>query len=373
MSYSLGMQALLKSLRGAFLFLTALIVGMLAWYVLGAGYFEVAPQEKVIVLRFGKYMETYNDGWHWVPPYPVSTILRIPSNQQTLTVSRFMPDRSGSVFKSNEEKAMENPGKPLVPGQDGHLITGDENIIHTEWTVLYTVSNAEKYYLSCLTPSDPRMPDQELFSLDAEKRKLGTRGPRTLLSSLLENAVLKVTASQKVEDSLYKNAGAYTDKVKALFKKEVADVDIGVIIDDLRLKANSPPAAVKAAFEDVTQAAQESQSKQSTASSYATEVSNRADAESAQINAEAQAYRKRVVSEVESEKVYFEQILERYNENPETVLVTLYNQTLSQVMAAVKENYVLSSSPGTNREVRLKLNPEPPTASAEKSVKKGKN
>ena len=56
--YDAGLKSLAKSLRVAFLLLLIGIIATLIYFVSGAGYFSVEPQQAVIVTRFGKIVGT---------------------------------------------------------------------------------------------------------------------------------------------------------------------------------------------------------------------------------------------------------------------------------------------------------------------------
>lgn len=352
--YGLGMKALVKTMQAAFFILAMIIVGMIVYFFTFGGYFTVKPQEWVLVSRFGRVLPgVAAEGWHWVFPYPVNTVIHIPKNMQTIDSVSFLP--------APELNKMQGPGGPmgknLKPGQDGYVITGDENIMHTQWSFNYYIINPEKYYLKCMTPLNPMEKDSIQKNVTTNEL-LGTRGPRTLLKNLLDSVVLKVAATQKV-DTLYRNSQDFKNAVEKEFHKNITALDIGIDIDSVLLKSFAPT-KTKAAFDEVLEANQEQFSMQEKAKKYKTEQKNAAISNAATIVAEAQAYKSRVVSEVKADETYFKQILTQYKANPGTVLVTLYNNKLAESLATVKEKYIINSAgKGEKQEVRLKINPEP--------------
>ena len=78
------------------------------------------------------------------------------------------------------------------------------------------------------------------------------------------------------------------------------------------------------------------------------------------ILADAENYRTQVVADVLAEKTYFTSILGEYQKNPDTVLMTLYNNTLSYVLNMQKNKYIIGSNPNGTQQLRIKLNPEAP-------------
>lgn len=349
--YDSGLKSLIRSLQISFFVLVIIIVGMLAYFFTFGGYFIVKPQEAVIVLRFGKYIDTYTEDWHWFFPHPVNSLIRIKTNPQFLTV-----DFKSSAVVMDEQQAQ--MGGPLDPGRDSYLLTGDANIIHTSWLLEYQVTNPKKYYENCFCPDNP-LNDDEVLVAEKDGVVLGTRGPQTILRETLKNVVLRVTAGKPVDDVLYEKKQAYKDEVQALFDKAIVALDIGIKINSVALQQAYPPQKTKAAFGEVTAANQTKSTMIDAANGYRVKLENSVYSEKAEILAAATTYKKQIVSEVKAENIYFEKINAEYAASPDTVLMALYNYTLSDVLGKIQEKYIVSKGTGKQQQIRLKINPEP--------------
>jgi modulator of FtsH protease HflK len=349
--YDAGMKALVKALKGAFFLLVVVILGMLVYFVSLGGYFTVTPQESVIVLRFGKYVNTFNDGWHWYFPFPVHRFVHIKTNSQSLNINF---DAMEITQGPPEMRAM---GRELAPGRDSYLLTGDDNIIHTSWKLAFEIENPRKYYETVMTPEDPLQPDELLKTPTGSV--MGTRGPQTLLRALLRDAVIKTSAKNSIKNILYLNKERYQEQVKAYFIKAVNKVDMGVKITEVNLSTVNPPLRTKLAFDAVSSAENIKSTMIDKAKAYSINQHNIAIAERAQIIANANVYKKEIVAEVEADSNYFKKINAEYQKNPGTVLVALYNDKLSAVLSNVEDKYIISSGNNKRQEVRLKINPEP--------------
>ena len=345
--YDAGLRSLVRSLQIVFVFLVVAILAMLIRFITLEGYFHVKKsQEAVIVLRFGKYIGTFNEGWHWFLPYPIHKFITFKTNQQTLKVT-FLPAPRPRI-----------PGQPqqggtLIPGQDSYLITGDANIIHTEWVINYKIDDAKKYFLNTSWPKDP-MDNDKIEEADIP----GFRGPQTMLKNFLRDAVIQVTGSMKVDDILTHEKLAYKNKVTALFKANLAKMDCGVKILSLDLNNVAPPLKTKAAFTAVTNAGSAAAALVDKAKEYKVREENNVRTQVAQIKAEATIYKTEVVSQARADSVYFESIYKEYKRNPGTVLMALYNNTLSEVLDKIDQKYILNSRASGKQEVRIKINPE---------------
>ncbi|MCK5843649.1 MAG: hypothetical protein KAG97_03005, partial [Victivallales bacterium] len=194
-----GLSAVASWSTYLFGLLAIVIIALVAWYFTFEGAFTVEQQERALVLDFGKLREkVYEPGWHWNWPYPISEVVKIPVNQQTITSDSFW-------FYMEPGKKLDDQflasSVHLTPGKDGYLFTADANIIHTVWKLFYKVSDPLQYYKSVILPTNPKDDDQQFKDPETGK-PLGARGPRTLLLATFDNAVIKASAVTVVDDIL---------------------------------------------------------------------------------------------------------------------------------------------------------------------------
>ena len=344
--YDAGMKSLVKSLQIVFIFLIIIILGMLIRFLSFEGYFHVKKsQEAVIVLRFGKYVGTFDKGWHWFLPYPVHRFITFKTNRQSLKVN-FLPARRPGPPGQPQR------GGPLDPGQDLYLMTGDANIVHTEWVINYKINDPKAYYENTSWPKNPMHAD-EIEEGDIP----GTRGPQTMLRGLLHDAAIKVTASMKVDNILTKQKLIYKDKVLSLFRKDVEKMNCGIEIIGMDLNNVSPPVVTRGAFIAVTNAGTAASALVDEAKGYKVREENNVKTTVAQILAEATVYKTVVVSQSKADSIYFDSIYKEYKKNPDTVLMALYNNTLSEVLDKIDQKYIIGGNK-SKQEIRIKINPE---------------
>ena len=352
--FSSGMDMLVKSLKAVFILLSVLITILLIWFFTFSGFFTVRPDTAVITLRFGEFKELYTDDWHWVFPYPVSSIVEIPTTPQTLASNTFMPANEKLI---TDRKNNPQGGDTLVPGVDGYLITADACIIHTSWSMTYRITGPKQYYENCMTPAVPADPD-EIFR-DEKGNSLGGRGPRTLLRSVLDNSVLLVTSRWNANDIIFNKSNQYRMEVESLVAKRIAEMNIGITVDSVSLGVKSPPPQTINAFDEVLQAEIQAGSAKEQAEVYASSQLALAQTEKNVMLADAANYKRRVVAEVEADAAYFKNLLPEYLKNPASVTVALFSQTVSDALSGVKDKFIVNSLPSGRQELRLKLNPEP--------------
>ena len=348
--YEAGLQALVKSLRWAFGLLLVAIIGMLIYFITWGGYFTVEPQQAVIVMRFGKVIDCFTSGGHWYLPYPVNRFVRVQVNQQFLNVNFIAPELPGQVPTS------------LTPGKDNYLLTGDANIVHTSWTIGYRISDPVRYYETLSTPLKPVdngrvVADEEIIDADGFA---GTRGPQTLLRNLFREAVIEVTGVNKVDEILAAGQGRYSEEVQRRFAALVNKANCGIVIETVTLSKIAPPSHTKGAFDAVTAASNTQDTLKNEAQAYRIQTENDTLAQTAEILAAAQTYKRQFVASIEAESNYFKSINKEYAQNPKTVLMALYTSALSEALDKMEgDKFVLGSSAKNKKQVWMKLNPEP--------------
>ncbi|MDT8391620.1 MAG: protease modulator HflK [Lentisphaeria bacterium] len=366
-----GAQAFVRALGIFFVGLKYLIVLIFA----GAffqGVFVVEEDEEAMVFRFGKLVRKGADQspiltsgrLYWAWPTPIDEVKRIPARRPvTLTTDHFWLNEDPNAINPGTAAVDETAG--LAPGQSGYCLTGDTNIIHMQWSVVYTVKDARKYYLEFFEGQVDRT------GYDKTVKTTTDAIAEKLILNCLENAALTEVASWSVEDVLYKartneqgpsGRELLTAAVQARLEKLVNTLDLGVEIDQVMLTSRAPD-ATQAAFREVNNAANEYQVKLEEASSHERQIIAEAEGRASEILAQARSYKTRVIASVKADAAYFETVLEEYNKNPETMLTALYSDTVRDVLAKVENRYIIHASDG-DQEVRLLLNPEPekPTA-----------
>ena len=317
--YEAGLKSLVKCLRWAFALLLAGIIGTLVYFVSWGGYFSVEPQQAVLVLRFGKIIQTFTTGGHWFLPYPVNKFVRIQTNQQLLNVDFVAPTLSD-----------DSAPNALTPGKDSYLITGDANIVHTSWTVSYRISNPAKYYTTLGTPADP-----------------------------VVNGRISGDPEFKVDDLLAAGQGRYAELVQRLFTRLLTAADCGITVDTVTLNRVYPPAYTKAAFDQVTAASTTQSTLRNEAETYRVNTENETLAKQAEIIAAAETYRKQNVAVIKAETTYFESIYKEYLANSDTVLMALYTSALTEAFQSpVEDKFILGTDGKGTRKVWFQLNRE---------------
>jgi regulator of protease activity HflC (stomatin/prohibitin superfamily) len=331
-----GLKALSKAFHYAFRLLAVFIAGLIIWYFSLGGAFVVEQQERALVSTFGAVSpDVRAPGWHWAWPDPICQVTLVPASRRSLSTDAFW-------FYEKPGTRADDPGRysgtHLVPGQDGYLITGDANIIHSAWKMFYRISDPYRYHIACYASEGT-----------------GTE-PDDLLRDVFETSIMKVCAFNTADFAL--KSPLFRKAVQNEVSKRVVDLDIGITVEEVVLRGRTPPLGAVSAFQAVTQAELQSSTEKHQAKTYAVKTLNEAESECASVIADASAYKTRVVESVKSDARKFEDILAKYRKNPEVVPVALYSNALSEVLNSAEDMFILRAPDG-DQEVRLLLNREP--------------
>ena len=342
-----GSQALAEALRSSFVIVKIAMVALVV-IIFAAGFFTVGPQEKAVILRFGKpqgegQKMLLGAGLHWSLPYPIDEVIRIPITEiqkVSSTVGWFL------TTPEMELAGTEPPAGPsLNPQIDGYVVTADRNIIHTRATVSYHID-------------DPRT---AIFNFTSGTNQTFTLGG---VSNAVQNAVneaLILTAARfNVDDILTRDIAGFQDAVSQRVSELAEREHLGVAIDQVQVQSVAPR-QLKDVFAQVTTARQNRDKLINDALSEQNRIASQAGAQAASITNAAESARTRYVTAIESDATAFTELLPKYTGNPNLFAQLELAKAMTQILTNVQDKIFLPQrADGKPRELRLQLNREPP-------------
>ena len=332
-----GSQALAEALHSSFAIVKVVMIALFVVF-LGSGFFKVEPDQRAIILRFGKPVgegekALLGPGLHWSFPYPIDEVEKV-----SITGIQKVTSTAGWYATTPEQELAGTeapPGGSLNPAVDGYALTADGNIIHTRATLSYRIDEPTRYILGFVNASN-------------------------VVQNALDNALLQAAARFSVDDILYRDIAGYKDAVRKRATELVERQNVGVIVEDIVDLRSIAPRQLKQAFDAVVAAGQNRSKVLNEAHSYENQVSSKssADAES-QVNI-AESDRARLVREIAGQAERFGEILPNYQANPNLFVQNKLTETLGRVLTNVSEKIFLPArADGKSRELRLLLNREP--------------
>lgn len=224
-------QSLRDALRITFRLVQVAMV-VLVFLFIFSGFRAIQEGERGISTFFGKPVQTSLDpGFHPAWPYPIGEVITIGTGTREVTINRaFFP-----YVKEGEEDRTESSlsnSRKLDPARDGSLITADQNIAHSQWTLNYRRSQPLQY-ASTIPPEF----EQEI------------------VKHVAQAAIVQAIAETTI-DELLKDAGqdGVASRAKSIAQTELDDMGSGLQVEQLVLFRKFPPVSLLDSFSDVQSA-----------------------------------------------------------------------------------------------------------------------
>ena len=262
-----------------------------------ASFYTVRPEEQSVELFLGEFSAVGNSGLNFAP-WPFVTA-------EVLPVTR----------ENTEEIGTSRTG---VRGEDGLMLTTDENIVDIDFDVVWNISD----------------PAQFLFNL---------RDGQQTVRAVSEASMREVIARSELAPILNRDRELIAQQVQDLIQTTLDTYDSGINVVRLNLDRADPPSEVIDAFREVQAAEQERDRLERQADAYANRVLAGARGESAQLLEQAEAYRAQVVNEAEGEASRFSAVLTEYLQAPDVTRKRLYLETMERVLGGL-DKVILDSS-----------------------------
>jgi membrane protease subunit HflK len=332
-----GSLALAEALRSSFAIVKIVMLLMVVAFF-SSGFFQVGPQEKAVILRFGRPVgegqkALLTSGLHWSFPYPIDEVVKIP-----ITEIQKVSSTIGWYFTTPEQELSgeELPaGASLNPAVDGYVITADRNIIHTRATLYYHID------------------DPIRFVFDFESAS-------NTVQNALDNALLFTAAKFNVDDILTRDVAGFHDAVLQRVGDLSEQWQLGIVIDECEVQS-IPPRQLQPIFSQVTDARENRSKLLNDAHSYENQVLLESGAQASTITNEAESARVRYVDAIMSDATNFSKLLPQYETNPSLFAQLQLVEVMGQALTNVQDKFMEpTANGGTRIENRLMLNREPP-------------
>jgi membrane protease subunit HflK len=287
--------------------MVAAIVGgvvLLLW--LWTGVQVIAPAEQGIVLRFGAYADTLGPGFHLRLPQPIETVQRVNVGET----------RQVNVGFTRAERG---PTAATQVSADSIMLTGDENIMHVEFTVQWQVKNALEF----------------LFQVEDVENTV---------RAVSESAMREFVGQTPVDQIMTINRGRIEQQARETTQLVLDSYRAGVSIIGISLQRTQAPAEVLDAFNDVQAAGSDKARKISEAEKYRNTIVPRAKGEATKIEQDAEAYKEQAVTLAKGEAQRFLSVLEQYRVSEQVTRERLYVETMERILA--RTNKVILDSKG---------------------------
>ncbi|MFT7581200.1 MAG: membrane protease subunit HflK [Myxococcota bacterium] len=307
-------DAIKRHKRWIFIGVGVLIVVFLAFN----SYFQVEPEEKAVVLRFGEpQADLYGPGLHFKIPL-VDEVYKVKVEEQKRI-------EFGIRTRPGEETRVDN----YVP-EESLMLTGDLQLVHVRWSIIYKVVDPT-IWLFEVKPTRDLKTNQ--LSREATIRDISESIMRQLVGDYSLHEVLTVKLRQIQDEARIETNRALRD-----------DVPTGVIITELAIQNTDVPPEAKVKFDEFNKTEPKVKEILSTAKAEQSRVTGAAELKKKRAIGEAQQRYQEVTKNALGEAEAFQTQLQRYLAAPEITRQWMYLQSMDKVMAGVEQKIILDGT-----------------------------
>jgi len=277
------------------------VLAVVAFWGLNSIY-TIDPQEVGVELRFGAPKpELSTPGLHF-HLWPIETVERV-----TVTVNQTTIGSPAAGGRAS--------------GDDGLMLSGDQNIVDVRFSVFWAVSD----------------PTQYLFNV---------RDPEDMVRTAAESASREVVGRRPVNDVLRGDQAGIEAQVQQITQTILDSYGLGVAVSQISIEGAAPPAEVADAFNEVQRAEQDEDRVQEEARSYANTLLGDARGRAAALREDAAAYTNRVVQEATGEAERFNAIYAEYVNAPDVTRKRLFLETMEEVLGGSEKVLIENGASG---------------------------
>jgi len=283
-----------------------------------SGFYQVQPSEEGVVLRFGKYVYTTDAGLHYHLPTPVEEVIKVNVTQE----------RSINLGSADSRDYRNNAFT------ESHMLTGDENIVDINLTVVWKIKDAKDY----------------LFSI---------RSPDETVSVAAQSVLREIVGQSEMQPIITGDRGKVEDETKAELQRVLDEFNAGIVIVRVKLQKADPPREVVDAFNEVQRAKADMERFKNEAEAYRNEVLPKAKGQAAQIAQDAEAYKAATINKAEGEAKRFASVYAAYKDGKEVTIKKMYLDAMEDVLKKANKVIIDPSQKGNLLPV-LSLNSKKP-------------
>jgi modulator of FtsH protease HflK len=286
--------------------------------ILWQSIYQIPPDEQGIVLRLGAYERSMLPGLHFAL-WPIERTERV---------------RTGAENQTSVGDA----------GDEGLMLTGDENMIDTRFKVLWRIVDPKAYLFNISDPQDQ------------------------FVKTVAESAMREIVGRTNANVAPTTERLSIQEQVATIVQRTLDSYQSGIQVTGVTLEQVDPPPQVADAFEEVQRAQQNQQALINEALRYSNQTLRRAEGEAAKIVEDARGYTARVTNEAKGESQRFLQVFQEYAKAKDVTRERIYLETMETVFGRTNK-IILDGPQGGNGVVPyLPLpspQPKPPAQAAQ--------
>ena len=230
------------------------ILALVLLWLLGTSIHSIAPGQRGVVTRFGRYSATLGPGIGWTLPSPIDRVKK-------LDVENIQVVDLGSATTQDL------------------MLTGDQNLIDIAYSVRWNIRTPELYLFELAQPDDT-------------------------IREVAESAMRAVISRASLNDAMGDRRADIEAQVAQTMQQILDRYRSGIQIQGIAIKQADPPNEVNDAFKQVTAAQQDAKSYINQANAYALQITAKAQGDAASFDKVYEQYK--LAPDVTRRRMYYE-------------------------------------------------------------------
>lgn len=285
--------------------LIGLGVGAVIFMWAATGFYRVQEGELGVVTRFGEMIRISSPGLRYHIPSPIENVIVIKVSAVNIINGGV---RGNKVSEETSEKTL--------------ILTGDENMVHTNYTVLWKIKDVKDF----------------LFN---------ARQPEATIKVAAESVIREVIGQTNAKAALTEGRNEIESKAQVLLQKLMDQYKLGVETS-IQLQNVAPPQEVVESFNGLQASLTKADSLRNKAEAYRNDILPRAEGQAIQIIQEAEAEGEKKIAEAQGRGALISSLSPAYQENPELIIKRKHLEVMSKILSKVKNKVIIEPKVGNN-------------------------
>jgi membrane protease subunit HflK len=269
-------------------------------------FFTVEAEQVGMILRFGKFIESKEPGFHFKLPYPIESVTKVAVQRQLKAEFGFRTQRAGVRSEYAAGRFID----------ESLMLTGDLNVADVEWIAQFRITDPYKF----------------LFKV---------RRMEETFRHMNEAVMRQVIGDRSVNEVLTTGRQEIADEAKLLLQELCDQYETGIRVDQIVLQNVTPPDEVKPSFNEVNQAQQEKERRINEARSLYNKIIPKAQGEAERTIQTAEGYATDRVNRAQGDVAAFSALLEAYRRSPDVTRRRMYLETMSRIYPMVQRKVII--------------------------------
>jgi len=286
------------------------IPGVLLLLLLATSFYQIAPEEMGVILRFGKFVRTSDPGLHLRLPLGIEQLNKVPVQRQLKMEFGFRTTEPGvrtEYLVTSSSRA------------EARMLTGDLNVVDAEWIVQYKIKDAYNY----------------LFKI---------RDVNSTFRYMNEAVVRGIIGDSSVDEVITVGRVRIAMEAKEELQRLCDMYEIGIEVNQLIFQNVDPPDPVKPSFNEVNESQQQKERKINEAWSEYNQEIPKAEGEAEQMIRAAEGYAMARVNNAQGDAERFKSVYREYARAPLVTRKRLYLEAILEFLPKVDKKIIFDEN-----------------------------